>query len=239
MNINAFFKISYGLYLISTKAGDKMGGYVANTAFQVTAKPARFAISCNRDNLTAEMIRESGVFAFSVLREDASSELIGNFGYKSGRDIDKFNGVNYITAKSGAPIVTDSSVAWFDCKVTETHEIGTHILFIGEVLDYDVIDEEANPLTYAYYHEVRKGLSPKNAPTYIEKEKLEEEKTEQPVEEASAENETWTCQVCHYNYDPEEGDPITGIPPGTAFEDLPDDWVCPLCGATKDMFEKD
>ena len=89
MNINAFFKISYGLYLISTKAGDKMGGYVANTAFQVTAKPARFAISCNRDNLTAEMIRESGVFAFSVLREDASSELIGNFGYKSGRDIDK------------------------------------------------------------------------------------------------------------------------------------------------------
>jgi rubredoxin len=153
--------------------------------------------------------------------------------------MNKFENVNTITAQTGAPIVTDSSVAWFDCKVVETHEIGTHILFIGEVIDYDVIDEEANPMTYAYYHKVRKGLSPKNSPTHIDEDKLREAQKEESGEEASSPNETWTCQMCHYNYDPETGDPITGIPPGTAFEDLPDDWVCPLCGATKDMFEKD
>src|ERR1035437_3956736 len=133
MNLETYFKISYGLYIVTTRSGDKKGGYIANTLFQVTATPPQFAISCNKDNYTADLINQSGAFAFSVLSEKANPALIGNFGYKSSRDFDKFEGVNYLNGKSGIPIVTDSSVAWFECKVNQSFDVGTHVLFIGEV----------------------------------------------------------------------------------------------------------
>jgi flavin reductase (DIM6/NTAB) family NADH-FMN oxidoreductase RutF/rubredoxin len=234
MDIESYFKISYGLYIVTTQSGNKKGGYIANTLFQVTASPPQFAISCNKNNYTAELIKQSGNFGFSVLSEKANPALIGNFGYKSGRDFDKFEGVNYFSGKSGIPIVTDSSVAWFECKVKQSFEVGTHIIFIGEVVDNGMIEENGKPLTYSYYREVLKGYSPKNAPTYIEKGKIESitEKIEQ-------QSEVWQCQLCHFEYESEKGDPISGIPAGTSFLDLPDDWVCPICGADKSMFEKE
>lgn len=85
MNTEAFFKISYGLYIISTAAGQKMNGYVANTAFQVTAEPPQIAISCNKDNFTTHLIQQSGLFSISILEEQASAEIIGLFGYKRDR----------------------------------------------------------------------------------------------------------------------------------------------------------
>ena len=234
MNLEAYFKISYGLYIITTRSGNNKGGYISNTLFQVTATPPQFAISCNKDNYTADLIKQSGVFAFSVLSEKASPAIIGSFGYKSGRDLDKFSGINYFEGKTGSPVVTDSSVAWFECKVVQTCDVGTHILFIGEVIDNGIIDEHGKPITYSYYREVLKGFSPKNAPTYIEKEKIEAlsaDIIEKP--------EVWQCQLCHYEYEAAKGDPISGIPAGTPFADLPDDWVCPICGAEKSMFEKE
>ena len=104
MNIETYFKISYGLYIVTTQAGNRKGGYIANTLFQVTATPPQFAISCNKDNYTTGLIKESGVFGFSVLSEKASASLIGNFGYKSGRDFDKFAGVNYLPVKPEVPL---------------------------------------------------------------------------------------------------------------------------------------
>jgi flavin reductase (DIM6/NTAB) family NADH-FMN oxidoreductase RutF/rubredoxin len=233
INFESFFKISYGLYLVSTKYQDTKAGYVANTVFQVTAHPPKFGISCNKDNFTAEILKQSGAFAFSVLGEKASAGLIGQFGYRSSREIDKFKGVNYFIGETGSPVITDSCVAWFDCKITERIDVGTHLLFIGEVVASDLIDINAKSLTYNYYREVLKGYSPKNAPTYLDSTKIKEE-----VKDKENVNELWQCLLCHYTYESEKGDPISGIEPGTKFEDLPDDWCCPICGADKSMFER-
>lgn len=236
MQIEAFYKLSYGLYVVGTKSGDKLNGYIANTVFQVTAEPAQLAVSCSKDNLSANMIEESGAFSVSVLHKDAGQKVISTMGYKSGSGINKFDGFNFIEEKSGSPILTDDCIAWFDCKVVQKVDVGTHILFIGEVLDSKVIDEEKEPMTYAYYREEKNGVAPKNAPTYIDKAKLST-----PKEEVSAAidplTQKWECTVCGYIYDPVEGDPDGGIAPGTPFEDIPDDWVCPICGVAKEDFE--
>lgn len=234
INFESFFKVSYGLYLVSAKFQDTKAGYVANTVFQVTARPPKFGISCNKDNFTAEIIKQSNAFAFSVLSEKASIGLIGDFGYRSGREIDKFRGVNYFIGETGSPIITDSCLAWFDCKITETFDVGSHLLFIGEAIASDLIDPATKSLTYLYYRDVMKGFSPKNAPTYLDKINIKE-----GLFNDEQENELWQCQLCHYTYESEKGDPISGIEPGTKFEDLPDDWCCPICGADKSLFERD
>lgn len=234
INFETFFRVSYGLYLVSAKFQDTKAGYVANTVFQVSSQPPKFGISCNKDNFTAEIIKKSGAFAFSILGEQASTGLIGDFGYRSGREIDKFRGVNYFIGETGSPVITDSCVAWFDCRITDTFDVGTHLLFIGDAIASDLVNLDIKPLTYKYYREVMKGYSPKNAPTYVEKSLLESEISKEAIE-----NELWQCLLCHYTYESEKGDPISGIEPGTKFEDLPDDWTCPICGADKSMFERE
>ena len=236
MNFDAFYNLSYGLYVIGSEYNGKKNGYIANTAFQVTAQPPQLAISCSKDNFSSEIIEKSGYFSVSVLHKEVSKKILGTFGYKSGKDIDKFEDVRYTTGKSGIPIVTEDSIAWFECKVVQKLDVGTHILFIGEVLNGEVLESAVKePITYEYYRNVRKGLAPKNAPTYIAKEKTEKKSVEEkPV---SGNMQKWECTVCGHIYDPAEGDPDSGIPPGTPFEDLPDDWVCPDCGAEKSDFE--
>jgi flavin reductase (DIM6/NTAB) family NADH-FMN oxidoreductase RutF/rubredoxin len=236
MNIEAFFKVTYGLYLITTGSKQKQGGYIANTAFQVTAEPPRFAISCHKDNYSSEIIKESENFAISILERDTPPNLIGDFGYNSSRDFDKFKAKNYFRGKSGVPIVADSSLAWFECKLVDSVDVGTHILFIGDIVDYDLLNPEGIPLTYDYYHKVKKAFSPKNSPTYIEESKrLADKETRKPE---TGKHETWTCQVCHYIYESANGDSISEVPAETKFEDLPEGWVCPICGAAKEMFVK-
>jgi flavin reductase (DIM6/NTAB) family NADH-FMN oxidoreductase RutF/rubredoxin len=232
MNREAFHRISYGLYVVTSTHGGRSNGYVANTVFQVTAKPARFAVACNKDNYTCGLIGQSQVFAVSILRQDTKSELIGLFGYQSGRALDKFTAVRHRAGQTGAPILLEDSLAWFECRVLQTIDVGTHLLFVGEVVDGDVIDHSQPPLTYAYYQEVKKGKSPKNAPTYVEPAKNE------PSGQTPAPSEKHVCGTCGYVYDPAVGDPNAGVPPGTRFEELPEDWVCPVCGAAKSDFAK-
>ena len=231
MNFEAFYKLSYGLYVISSIDGEKKNGYIGNTAFQVTANPAQIAISCNKENLSADYILKSGLFSISVLGQEASSDTIGLFGYKSGTDTDKFADTNYITGETGVPIVLDGAIAWFECKVVSSMDVGSHLLIIGEIINNELVEPNGIPLTYDYYRDVKKGVAPKNAPTYIDKSKLTSTQKKYP------ELQQYSCIVCHYNYDPELGIPNDDIAPGTAFEALPEDWTCPVCGATKDMFE--
>lgn len=249
MKYRAFHKLSYGLYIIATEFEGTKFGYIGNTAFQLTSEPSQIAISSHKNNFTTEKILKSGKFSISVLKKEVNTSLIGEFGFMSGADFDKFRNVKTITSITGAPIITDSSVAWFDCKVVNSVDVGSHILIIGEVLDSDVLSGE-EPLTYDYYREKYKMLAPKNAPTYVEKEKLEKEvvpepeikqekKEEASKQETSGEAGTHTCSICGFQYDPEEGDPALGIPPGTPFEDLPEDYKCPICNAGKDYFKKD
>ena len=252
MKYKAFHKLSYGLYIIATELNGKKSGYIGNTAFQVTSEPPQLAISCNKKNATMQQIIDSKSFTLSVLKQEAGTSLIGEFGFMSSENMDKFQKVETTTAVTGAPVVLDSSVAWFDCKVISTHDVGTHILIIGEVQDSDIVSEE-EPLTYEYYRDKYKMLAPKNAPTYIEKTKLEAEKEEKQEETREKEEEpgqqktekddestsTYTCKICGFMYNPEEGDPTADIPPGTPFENLPEDYKCPICNAGKEYFSKD
>jgi flavin reductase (DIM6/NTAB) family NADH-FMN oxidoreductase RutF/rubredoxin len=226
MNLKALYELGYGLYIVSSVKGDRRNGQIANTVFQITSEPPTIAVSINKGNLTHEFIRESRVLAVSVLSQDTPLAFIGRFGFKSGRDIDKFDGINYKIGDTGAPLVMDNTLAHLEARVNKEVDVGTHTIFIGELVGAEVI-KEGEPMSYAYYHQVKRGTTPKTAPSYIEEKK-----------EAAAKMTKYRCKVCGYIYDPEVGDPDGGIKPGTPFEQLPDGWVCPVCGAAKTEFEK-
>ncbi len=232
MELQALEKISYGLYIVSSKnSKGRMNGLIVNTVFQVTAEPVTIAVSICKKNLTYEYILESGHFTVSILDQDAQMKFIGLFGFRCGRDIDKFENVRSIYGKNGYPIVLNHTAAYLEARVLNSLDAGTHVIFHANVLEAEMVDQEAVPMTYAYYHKVKKGTASPNAPTYV-KRSLESKKIEE-------ENrmKKYRCTVCGYIYDPEVGDPESGIKAGTSFDDLPDDWVCPLCGVGKEDFE--
>ncbi len=234
MDYQAFFKLSYGIYLVCARYEQELSGYVANTAFQVSSEPPRIAISCHKKNRTIGPIRSSRAFSLSILHRDASMKMIQTFGYSSddpGFDhTRKFEQVRFGYGQTGAPVVFTDAVAYLECRVKDAYDQGTHVLFIGEVVDAVVLDEKREPMTYAYYRDVKKAYAPPHAPTYIDTEKLTKAK--------EAGRKEYLCQICGYIYDPAEGDPRNGIPPGTAWEDLPADWVCPVCRANKSYFRQ-
>ena len=231
IDFEALFKISYGLYIVSSGDKEKGNGFISNTFFQVTSDPAKFASCCNKENYTAELIKKSGTFSASVLSTNADPAIISRFGYKSGRDIDKFDGLSIEYGATGVPIVLNDCIAYMECKVVETIDVGTHYMFIGELVQAKILDDSLEPITYSYFRKVRKGSAPKNAPTYVDKSKLE--KKDPPATYGK-----YKCLVCGYIYDEELGDPENSIAPGTKFEDLPENWVCPVCGTEKDDFVK-
>jgi len=139
--------------------------------------------------------------------------------------------VNFKLGTTQAPIVLDYTLAYLEAQVIDKIDVGTHTIFIGKIIGASVMSQEP-AMTYEYYHEVKGGYSPKSAPTYnsdVDK-KTEEKKEDIKMVE-------YVCTVCGYVYDPAKGDPDSGIAPGTAFKDIPNDWVCPVCGAGKKAFE--
>ena len=119
-------------------------------------------------------------------------------------------------------MVTQNCLGYLECEKTNSMDVGTHTVFIGKVVEAQVTGEGA-PMTYAYYHQVKNGKSPRNAPTYIKEEKMESKGANIMAK--------YKCTVCGYIYDPAENNNV-------AFEDLPEDWICPVCGVGKDKFEK-
>lgn len=206
MDTTALFKMSYGLYIISSKDGDLAAGCVANTLTQVTSSPARLSITLNKENVTEQVIEKSGRFAAVVLDESADMDLIGTFGFKTSTEVDKFANFTCGTCADGIPYVKEHVAARFSCKVVNQLDLGTHVMFIGEIEEAENIGNE-EVMTYAYYHKVKKGATPKKAPSF----------QEEPVKKG------WRCSICGYIY---EGDP------------LPEDYICPLCGAPAAVFEK-
>ncbi len=233
MNKGALQKCSYGVYVVSTQYDGKLNGQIANTACQITSDPPTISVSLNKDNLTHDLITKSRVFSISILSEDAPMQFIGRFGFKSGRDTEKFEGVNYKIGETSAPIILEYVASYMDCELINTMDVGTHTIFVGRIIDAEIVSE-SRPMTYEYYHQVKGGKSPKTAPTYVAAD--EPEKKAEKQEKAL---DNYKCTVCGYVYVPAEGDPDAGIAPGTAFEDLPDSWVCPVCGAQKSEFEKE
>lgn len=227
MNKKALYKISYGLYVVSSlNEQGEYNGQIANTVFQITSEPVRIAVSLNKENLTHEFVKKSGLFSVSVLAQDTPLKFIGKFGFKSGREIDKFKETTFKKGTLGAPIVLDNAIAYLETRVVGSLDAGTHTIFVGEVVDADVILEKP-PMTYDFYHKVKRGTAPRTAPTYVE----------EPVKPENKKTKKYRCEICGYIYDPEVGDASQDIKAGRTFEELPDDWTCPVCGADKSRFE--
>lgn len=212
MNRNTFHKISYGVYVVSTWDHGRATGCTANSVMQITSVPATIAVSINHDNYTNACIKDLGRFAVSILAQDSEPSIIGTFGFQSGRDTDKFAQIKH-RIEGGLPVIADSC-GYLVCEVINQMETSSHTVFLGEVKEADLFGSR-EPMTYAYYHNVIRGKSPKNAPTYI------------PEESSASGADTprlkFKCQVCGYVY---EG------------ESLPADYTCPICQAGADRFEK-
>ncbi len=209
MNKNAFHKLSYGVYVVSTWDKGRPTGCTANSAMQITSTPATIAVSINHDNYTNECIAENGKFAVSILAEDSDPSIIGTFGFQTGRDVDKFSQVKY-SVEDYMPVISDSC-GYIVCQVIDKMETSTHTVFLGEVVGAELFGSR-EAMTYAYYHKVVKGKSPKNAPTYL---------PEEENESGAGAKRRFKCSVCGYIYEGEE---------------LPEDYKCPICGMGADKF---
>jgi flavin reductase (DIM6/NTAB) family NADH-FMN oxidoreductase RutF len=172
INFEALYKIFYGLYIVCSGDKSRGNGFISNTVFQVTAEPAKFAVCCNKNHYTAEFIQKYGTFSVSILDKNATSEIIGRFGYKTGKDFDKLAGLQVRYGDTGVPVVINECIAFFECKVVQKADAGTHMISIEVLENADLLDDTKELLTYIYYRQVKKGISPRNAPTYIDKSKL-------------------------------------------------------------------
>jgi len=175
MNMTSLQKLSYGVYVICSKYNGRINGQIANAVFQITSEPPAIAISINKENCTHEFIKYSKSFSISILSEDTPMKFIGTFGFKCGWDIDKFENINFVKGKTGSPIIIDHSIAFIEGNLINSVDVGTHTIFIGAVVNGDILSNKS-PMTYEYYHNIKGGLSPKTAPTYIKKQKKNETK---------------------------------------------------------------
>ncbi len=228
MNRAALHKISYGVYVVTSGQDGKFNGQIANSIIQATSKPATVAVCINKENYTHALITASRKLAISIVSQDAPMTFIGLYGFKSGREVDKLKDAKTKTGATGVPIVLDYSLGYIEAEVEGELDCGTHTLFLGKIVDADVTGE-GEPMTYAYYQNVKGGKSPKTAPTYDADAAAAKPKTQAASR--------YVCSVCGYVYDPQAGDPDNGVSLGTRFEDVPDSWTCPICGADKSKFE--
>ncbi len=253
MDKNTVFKISYGLFVLTVRLGEKDNGCITNTLQQVTSDPNRVSITVNKANLTHDMIAYTKSFTASIISQDADFSLFEHFGFQSGRDTDKFKGyTDCARAENGELYITKGTNAYISGKVCQEIDLGTHTMFIADVTDMKILSDIPSA-TYDYYH---KNIKPK--PQKVEKtvwrckicgyiyegeelpedficplckhpasdfEKVVPDKEEDavPVGKTADGKTIWRCTVCGYEYEGEE---------------LPEDFVCPLCGVPADQFEK-
>lgn len=160
----SLWSISYGIYIVSSCVDDKASGQIANTVFQVSAEPPKIAVAINKENFTHDFIEKSKVIGVTVLDDETPMTLIGRFGFRTGRDLDKFDGVQSEKGTLGCPLVTEHAVSVFEARVFDSVDVGTHTVYVAEVVAGKMTGSK-EPLTYAQYH-ANKGKAPKAAPTY-------------------------------------------------------------------------
>ncbi len=204
MDSKAMFKLSYGLFVVTAKEDEKNNGCIVNTVMQVTSEPNRISVTVNKANYTHDMIMRTGKLTVSVLSEDAGFGLFKRFGFQSGKDVDKFEGFDgYKKGMNDVAYITEGTNAYIHGQVVDKVDVGTHTIFICDVLDMDVLSDKASA-TYAYYHE---HIKPK---------------PESVKNETTGKN-AWRCTICGYVHEDEE---------------LPADFICPLCKHPASDFEK-
>ena len=146
----AMFKFSYGLYVLSASCDGKDNGCIINTAVQLTDTPKQVAIAVNKANLTHDMIFADGRFNLSFLSEQASFDLFKRFGFQSGRNADKFDGIKTERSLNGLVYLPEATNGFLSGKVTFKKDAGTHTLFIADVTEAKVLSAVPS-VTYAYY----------------------------------------------------------------------------------------
>lgn len=215
MEYDALYKLTHGLYVLGAFDEEKQryAGSVVDAVMQVANKPWVIAVSCMNTSYTKKCIEETKEFSLSVLGKNVSPQIFIDFAFQSSKDADKWKDTSMFI-KDGLPYL-NGSLANFRAKVLQKHVFESNTLFIAEVVDCACgVDED--PLTYndyrSYFKDIVLDIFKKN------KEVKMTEKTE--------EKKQWVCTVCGYVYDGE-----------TPFEDLPEDWLCPLCGVGKEFFE--
>jgi len=166
MNPKALWSLTYGMYIVCSIKDGKQNGQIANTVIQVAADPPMAAVCINKKNLTHEYISASRLFTASILCEEAPMQLIGRFGFRSGRDIEKLDGVEQKMGTTGVTVVLEHGVAYLEVKVTDEVDVKSHTLFVGEIVDAEAIADKA-AMSYAYYHKIKGGKTPANAPSYV------------------------------------------------------------------------
>lgn len=161
----AMFAMSYGLYVVSAEADGTKAGCVVNTAVQVTAEPIRMTVAVHKDNVTSGAIAKAGAFTVTAINQTADMPYIGNFGFRSSDTYDKFEKYETAISEVGSPYCPEHACAVYACKLIDSVDVGTHYLFVGEVVQAERLSDEP-PLTYAYYHSTLKGKTPPKASSY-------------------------------------------------------------------------
>lgn len=183
MDNKALYKLSYGVFMLGAKYGEAANGCITNTCIQVASNPTRIAISVINANYTCELIKKSGVFALSLLDEECSFETIRHWGFQSGHNVNKMEGIPLPTDCQGVPYLGWHACAVISGKVVEQHDLGSHTLFIAQVVDARLINDHA-PLTYADYQS-----------------RLKPRPSEAPRERKIV---GWRCKICNYVYEGSE-----------------------------------
>ena len=219
MNPDALYKLTHGLYILGAQDNGRMVGSVVDAVMQVANKPWMVALSCNNNSYTKRCIEVSKEFSLSVLGKNVEPWIIADFGFQSSKMVDKWEITKY-KVKDNLPYL-EGNLASLKCKVVQCVAYESNTLFLAEVIDCeDGVDDE--PLTYQDYR------------AYFKKDVIEsfnnlksniKEKKTMTDENKKEDGKHWVCTVCGYVYDGE-----------TPFEDLPEDWVCPLCGVDKSHF---
>lgn len=219
MNPKILRTLSYGMYAIGVEGEERPSACIVNTVVQIASSPMIIAVSINHNNYTNDRIKATGKFSVSVLSEDTSGAVIGALGFNSGRNTDKLANINYKVLRENVPVLRENICCWFLCKVINTVETMTHTIFIAEI-KAGSDDYSGTPMTYDYYHRVIKGRAPKNAPTFMESDITRNDNSPQLK---------YVCPICRFVYKDSE----QKVP----FDQLPDDWKCPICGVPKKEFK--
>jgi ferric-chelate reductase [NAD(P)H] len=165
IQLESLYKIQYGMYIIATRFADKINAQIATTLFQVTCEPIQIAVCLSKNTFTHELIQQSNIFSACVLEQETPMKFIGNFGFRSGRNFDKFCNVNHFTKITECPLIKDHTLVVMEAEVKQKLDLNTHTVFIGELKTSETI-KDGVALTYEYYHNVIIGKSPENAPTF-------------------------------------------------------------------------
>lgn len=208
----ALYALTYGLFVLTAKEGEKDNGCIVNTVQMLTSDPTRVVVFVNKSNYTEGMIARTGEFNVSILQKDTPFALFKNFGFSSGKDVDKFEGRVYPRSENGLYYIYENSNAMLSCKVVGMHDYGTHTLFVGEVVEAKTLSSQKSLSYETYLTEVKPQTKP--AP------KASPEKADGTNSAPAVEK--WVCKVCGYVH---EGP-------------LPEDFICPWCKHPASDFER-